>query len=125
MKTWKRGLPQRFYELGSESLTVQELASRAGCPVETMRDRLRRHTPARALAMGASGSTVGSSNFAISLNAQRVKKQGESKPVQSIPIWDRFKVNPTEVKPFFSALKPGQYPVSSGTAVERHCGGES
>lgn len=118
---WTRLKPSRLYDLDGESVTTRQLAERAGCPIATMTDRLRRHTPKKAVEMGPSGSTIGGANFALSINARRVKMPGDGKPVPSVPQWDRFKVKPGEFAPFFSAMKPGQYPLSSGTAIERAC----
>ena len=40
------------YELGGKSLTLRQLAERAGCKVTTMRDRLQNMTPAEAVGLG-------------------------------------------------------------------------
>ena len=43
----------KFYKVGHESLTVDDLAARAGCSRATMQTRLRTHKPESAIAMGA------------------------------------------------------------------------
>lgn len=43
----------KFYKVGHESLTVDDLAARAGCSRATMHTRLRTHKPESAIAMGA------------------------------------------------------------------------
>ena len=43
------------YTVGAETLTLKELAARAGVPACSMRARLLRHEPAVALAMGKAG----------------------------------------------------------------------
>ncbi len=140
----------KFYEIGGERLIARELAERAGCSLLTMRQRLKHHDAATALAMGAADKnrrralkmppataaptqkpapakrmdlTVVRKPEAVKLDSSRAAIVPDNvKRTVAVTPPDRFHVDPAFVVPTFTAMRTGEY-LSSGSAVERAYGG--